>query len=176
MGPLWPRSTCRLVSVLPTTLLPLPSSTPPPGLPLPLPLAPPQLPLPQSLLLVPPLPLLRCCTSHRMAVWSLPHDASMRPSCENCRCQTSSEWSSSTCSHGKWGGVSVQGWKKGWGVLGLSPPNNPPSSPAPYLRGTCGYLLRATSVVHEQGGAERRGVVEAAGRDLRPQCLLYQRF
>ena len=38
----------------------------------------------------PPLPGPARSTSHRMAVWSLPHEASMQPSWEKARCHTSS--------------------------------------------------------------------------------------
>lgn len=100
-GPVCPRSTCCRTSVLPpgAALLPLLLS---PLLP-PLPLLPPP---PAALLL-----LLRC-TSQMMAVWSLPQEASMRPSCENCRCHTSSEWSSSTC---RGGAGAAQGQRMGRG-------------------------------------------------------------
>lgn len=97
MGPLWPRSTCRR-----TTTLPPPLVASPLLLPLPLPPAPPPAPLP-PLLPPPGLPLLLPLgaplrsTSQMMAVWSLPHEASMRPLWEKARCHTSSVWSSSTC-------------------------------------------------------------------------------
>lgn len=93
MGPLWPRSTCRRTTTLPAPLpaTPLPLPPAPPPAPLPPPLPPPGLPL-----LLPLGGPLRS-TSQMMAVWSLPHEASMRPLWEKARCHTSSVWSNSTC-------------------------------------------------------------------------------
>ena len=99
IGPLCPRSTCRRTTTLPCLLpLPAPPAPPPPGVPLSLPLPAPPAPPPPGVPLSLPLPLcpLRS-TSQMMAVWSLPHEASMRPLWEKDRCHTSSVWSSSTC-------------------------------------------------------------------------------